>query len=517
MGFWAQFTEQIKKMWSGFTTAQRATLAAVSAMAIIVTIYLVWLAQNPNYEPLFTDLDPKTASAYTSKLDEMKVAVKLADEGRTIMVPAKDKYKLRIDLAGQVDAPGSVVGYEIFNETKFGETDTDKRMKYLMALQGELTRTIEVIDEVESARVMIAMPQTSLFIQDRQDPTASVMLRLKPYASLKPEQVKAIMSLVSHSVERLKIENVAVMDDSGNDLSEGLAETELYPNTAKFSANQLALKQQYEAELAKSVQTMLEKMRGPGKAVVRANVEMDFDQVERHSEIYGDAVLASEHSKEETSSGTSSEGANPADSNMGGPVYGSAGTGTTSRSSTERTRNYDVSKTVETQIVAPGKVKKVSLSVLIDGELAPQDQERITDSVSKAAGLDITRGDQVSLVGIPFNTEEQERLRQEIAKAEADKRRSEYIKMGLAALAVLGSVGLLLFLLKKYQPVMQHAPLMMGETELAAAGEAPISFEIPPLVPEVTEKQKMKIQVEKLAATNPEEVARIIKTWLVEE
>lgn len=517
MGFWAQFTDQIKKMWSGFTVVQKTTLLAVSAIAIISTIYFVWLAQQPNFEPLFTDLDPKTASAYTSKLKELNVPVKLADEGQTIMVPAKDKYQLRIDLAGQVDAPGSVVGYEIFNTTKFGETDTDKRMKFLMAIQGELTRTIEVIDEVDSARVLIALPQTSLFIKDQQEPTASVMLKLKPFANLKPEQVKAIMSLVSHSVERLKPQNVSVLDGNGTDLSEGLAETAFTPNSAKFTANQMALKQQFESELARSVQSMLEKMRGPGKAVVRANVAMDFDQVEQRSETYGDSVLASEQSKEETSSGTSSAGANPADSNMGGPSYGSTGAGTNQSTSTERTRNYEINKTVETKIVAPGKLTKVSLSVLIDGELSPQDQEKIADAVSKAAGIDTVRGDQVSIVGMPFNNEEQELMRQDMAKAEADKQRNEYIKIGLVALAVLGSLGLLFFLLKKFQPTMRQSALMPLRTELAATGEGQIDIEIPPLAPEITDKQRMKIQVDKLATTNPEEVAKVIKTWLVEE
>jgi len=517
MGFWAQLTEQIKQMWAGFTAVQKTTLVAVSSIAIIFTFYFVWLAQQPNYEPLFTDLDPKTASAYTTKLKEMDVPVKLADEGQTIMVPSEKKYQLRIDLAGQVDAPGSVVGYEIFNTTKFGETDTDKRMKFLMALQGELTRTIEVIDEVDSARVLIALPQTSLFIKDQQEPTASVMLKLKPYANLKPEQIKAIMSLVSHSVERLKPQNVSVMDGNGNDLSEDLAETAFSPNTAKFSANQVALKQQFESDLARSVQSMLEKTRGPGKAVVRANVELDFDQVERHSEIYGDAVLTSEHSKEETSSGTSSEGANPADSNMGGPSYGSTGAGTSEKSSVERTRNYEVSKTVETKIVAPGKVTKVSMSVLIDGELSPQDQEKIVDAVSKAAGIDTARGDQVSIVGMPFNNAEQERMRQEMAKAEADKQRNEYIKIGLVALAVLGSLGLLFFLLRKFQPGLRQAGISPMRAELATAGEGQMNIEIPPLSPEITDKQRMKIQVDKLATTNPEEVAKVIKTWLVEE
>lgn len=518
MAFGVQLTEQAKKMWSGMSNFQKATLTAVSVIALIAIFSLVWFAKQPNYEPLFTNLEPGTANAYLSRLEEMNVKVQLADEGRTIMVPAEDKYRLRIDLAGEVDVPGSVVGYEIFNESKFGETDTDKRVKYLVALQGELTRTIEVINEVASARVLIAVPQTSLFVKDEQEPTASIMLKLKPYAKLKPEQIKSIMSLVSHSVERLKPENVSVVDDMGNDLSAQIAESVFSPNSATFTANQLELKTQYENEVARSVQSMLEAMRGPGKAVVRANVQMDFDQIERISEVYGDSVLVSEHSKEESSSGTASSGANPADANMGGPSYGSAGTNTNEMSSSEQTRNYEVNKTVETQVVAPGKVTKLSLSVLIDGVLTSEEQTRLADAVSKAAGIDEARGDQVSIVGMPFNNEAQELMRLEMAAAEAAQRRAEYLRMALIAGAVIFFVGLFVFLLKKFQSSLQQSAVMPMVAEFAAAGgESSFNIELPPLAPEITDKQKTKMQIEKLATTNPEEVAKVLKTWLVEE
>jgi len=519
MGLGGQLTEQSKKLWSSLSTFQKATLVAVLVVAVIAIGYFAWSAQRPNLEPLFTDLKPEVASAYLAKLEEMKVKAELADEGRTILVPAEDKYRLRIDLAGEVEVPGSVVGYEIFNETKFGETDTDKRVKYLMALQGELTRTIEVISEVEAARVLIALPQTSLFVKDEQEPTASVMLKLRPYASLKPEQVKSIMSLVSHSVERLKPENVSVVDDKGNDLASAVIASEYTQNTATFTANQLVLKQTYENDLARSVQSMLEKMRGPGKAVVRASVEMDFDQIERVSEIYGDNVVTSEQIKEESSKGTSASGANPADANMGGPVYGSTGTETTETSSSETIRNYEVSKTVETQKVAPGKIKKVSMSVLIDGELTPEEQARISDAVSKAAGIDVTRGDQVSIVGMPFNNEAQDLLMQELARAEAEQRRAEYIRLAIVALAIVAAFGLFFFLLKRYRSTLEKSAVVPMGVDLAAAGAESSIFdiEIPPLSPEATDRQKTRLQIEKLATTNPEEVAKVLKTWLLEE
>lgn len=518
MALGEQMSEQAKKVWSGLTGVQKITLAAVSLVSLIAIIGLVWFANRPNYEPLFTNMELRTANAYLSKLEEMKVDVKLADEGRTILVPAEDKYKLRIDLAGEVDVPGSVVGYEIFNNTQFGETDTDKKVKYLVALQGELTRTIEVINEVDAARVLIAVPQTSLFVRDEQEPTASVMLRLKPYTEIKPDQVKSIMSLVSHSVERLKPENVSVVDDMGNDLSAQIVDAVFSPNAASFTANQLQLKTQFETDLARSVQGMLEAMRGPGKAVVRANVEMDFDQVERISEVYGDPVLTSEHSKEESSSGTTATGANPADENMGGPSYGTAGTGTNQMNSSEQTRNYEVSKTVETQVISPGKVTRLSLSVLIDGELTPEDQTRISDAVSRAAGIDLVRGDQVSIVGMPFNNEAQDKMLQEMAAAEAAQRRAGYLRMAIIVGAIIFIIGLFFFLLKRFRSSLQESTVMpMASHYAAVGGEGSINIEIPPLAPEITDKHRTKMQIEKLAATNPEEVAKVLKTWMVEE
>ena len=160
----------------------------------------------------------------TAKLKEQKVPYKLVDDGRTILVNAKDKYQLRLDMVNEVNFSG-VVGFESYNETRFGETDTDKRVRFLVALQGELTRTIEELDEVDKANVHIALPQPSLFIRDEKEATASVLLRLKPYATLDPAQVKSIMSFVSHSVEGLKESNVTVMDVKGICFPKGLPMT----------------------------------------------------------------------------------------------------------------------------------------------------------------------------------------------------------------------------------------------------------------------------------------------------
>lgn len=515
MGFWKQLTEQFKKMWTKFATWQKATVIGATSLALIGIIIFIVVANKPSMEPLYTNLDPKDASAIAAKLKENKVDYQLGDEGRTIFVPADQKYQLRLDMAEEVNLSG-VVGFESFNETRFGETDTDKRVRFLVSLQGELTRTIDQLDEVAESRVHIALPAPSLFIQEQEDSTASVLLRLKPYAKLKPNQVKSIMAFISHSVEGLEEENVTVMDVNGNLLSDGLAEDEGI-DFARISTTQLALKQEYEEDLARSVQSMLEKMRGPGKAVVRANVDMDFDKYESHKETYGDAVLADEHIKEERAKGMGTQnGGNPADTNMGGPSYGTAGnTGESEYELTDRTRNYDVSKTVESEIRAPGKIEKISLSVLVDGELTPQEQEKITEAVSSAAGIDLTRGDQVSVVGMAFNTEYYDEMKQAMEDSQQAQARQRYIQMGITGLGLLLLIAAVVYLLRKKRKEETDTGAFVGYTETAAS-QPEFEFNTS-MSPEFAEKKAMRDQVEKLTQSNPEEAAKVVKTWLIEE
>lgn len=513
MNYLTQAWEQFKKIWSGLNLWQKATLIGVVFVAVIGLTSLIIMANTPRYEALYTNLDPRDAGTITAKLQEQNVDYKLADEGKTIMVDAADKYQLRLDMAGEVNLQG-IVGFESFNETRFGETDTDKRVRFLVALQGELTRTIEEMDEVESAKVHIALPQPSLFIQNQQATTASVLLRLKPYASLKPEQINSVMAFVGHSVEGLEAKNVTIMDVNGNLLSDGLADEGVIM-TGKITVAQLELKNKYEQELARSIQTMLEQMRGPGKAVVRANVDMDFDKVETISEQFGNSVLASEQTKEESSTGTTPGGANPADANMEGVTYGEVTGGESTYELSEETRNYEVSKTVETKIAAPGKIKRVSVSVLIDGEVNEQEQEGLNSLVARAAGLDPARGDMISLVAIPFNNEAQNQYEEQMQAAERAAARREYIRMGVYGIGVLLAVGLLIFIFRslKAWADVQLVPSM----ETAAEAAPPQRRDFSALSPEAMEKKLLREQIEELVDTNPEEVAKVVKTWMIEE
>jgi len=512
----AQILEQINNIWQKLSKWQRVSLL-ITAFLFIIMIIIILLFNQPQMEILYSGLNAESASAITAKLKEENVPYQLTDEGSTILVSANDKYQLRLDMASEVNLSG-VVGYESFNETRFGETDTDKQVRFLVALQGELTRTIEHLDAVETAKIHIALPQPSLFIRDEKEATASVLLRLKPYASLKPEQVKSIMSFVSHSVEGLKQENVTVMDVNGNLLSENLAEGSA-GDSAYISANQLALKQEYETKFAQSLQAMLEEMRGAGKAIVRASISMDFDQVETHSEIYNDPVIRSEQIREESSSGnTQAVGGNPADENMAGPSYGGTGSGTSEYEMTESTTNYEVGKTVETKITAPGKVTNISLAVIIDGELIPEEEGKIKDAVAMAAGINAERGDQITVVGIPFNNEDAARMGEALAKRESHLQRMEILKTLRTPLIILLIIGIAFFVVRRMtnRELEKSGYAETKPQEVAAISNGEFNVELD-LSPEALEKKNMQKQIDGLIHKNPEEVAKVIKTWLAEE
>ncbi|MDD2400837.1 MAG: flagellar basal-body MS-ring/collar protein FliF [Clostridia bacterium] len=518
MGLGAQLREQTNNIWKKMPIKQKGMFASIIVISLLIVLGIIFV-QKPKMEVLYSNLEPQDASAITAKLKEEKINYQLTENGKAILVNGEDVYQLRLDMAGQVDLKG-VVGFESFNETKFGETDTDKRVRFLVALQGELTRTIEELDGVESAKVHIALPQPSLFIRDEKDATASVLLRLKAYANLDSDKVKSIMCFVSHSVEGLKLENVTVMDVNGNLLSEGVEDGESY-SASRISANQLALKQEYEKEYARSIQSMLEKMKGSGKAVVRSNISMDFDKVEKHSEIYGEPILVSEQVKEESSKGSSGQsGENPADANMIGPSYGNVGGSDESEYQlTERTRNYDFSKTVENKVIAPGKITMVSLSVIIDGELTPEEENKIKDAVAMAGGIDMDRGDQISVIGMAFNNADVSKMKEELAQRETSQRRMEYLRIAIKPLIAVLIIGAIIFMIRRSPAYFKELGINTGgrSQEIAAVNDDGVSENELNLSEKALERKATQVQIEKLVDKNSKEVADVVKTWLLEE
>jgi flagellar basal-body M-ring protein/flagellar hook-basal body protein fliF len=249
-----------------------------AVICLVITIMLIRFVTKSSIVPLYTDIDLRDAAAITEYLEDKNISYELKDEGGTILVPEDQKYQIRLDLANNGLPQGNVIGFESFDEMRFGETESTQKVRYTAALQGELERTISKIEGVDDVRVHIVMPEESLFVEDKKEATSSVFLNLKPGYSLKDTQVHGITRLVASGVEGLTAENVTVVDSEGNVLSDSIGEKNQIGG--KFTADQLQLKLDYEKRLNNSLQSMLERVVGSEKAVVRSNVVFDFEQEE---------------------------------------------------------------------------------------------------------------------------------------------------------------------------------------------------------------------------------------------
>ena len=232
-----------------------------------------------NYGPLYTNISPQDGAAIVKELEAEKIPYGISSGGSVIEVPRGLIYQTRIKLAGKSVPPGGGVGFEIFEKTPFGISEFTQQVNYLRALQGELSRTINSIAAIQSSRVHLAIPSRSNFLGPEEKPSASVVVDLRPGYHLSPDQVQGIINLVASSVPKLSAEKVTVIDSSGRPLKE------IIPAAATTEAEKLnQLKIKYERELERRIETMLDPVLGPGKVVVRSNVQVSLQETQMMKE-----------------------------------------------------------------------------------------------------------------------------------------------------------------------------------------------------------------------------------------
>lgn len=511
---------QAEALWTSLTPRRRIYLIAGVAALFGTLLILSLTMGKPQYVPLFTNLEMNDAGEIVAKLKEGNIPYHLAENGSAILVPQENVYETRLSLASAGLPRGGVVGYELFNQSNLGTTDFERRLKFNVALQGELTRTIRQMAEVDDARIHIVQPERSLFIEEEKEPTASVFLKLKPYARLAEDQIRGIAHLVAGSVEGLKPENVTILDEKGDILSEFIID-EATDGPGTYSdrklATQVQLKREREKELTKNVQTMLERVFGYGRVVARVNVDMNFDYQELNNETYtpsvGDTgILRSQQDSSEHYEGTG--GSAP-----GGPpgvmsnVPGYQATDNTRTQSLYDKRqtvsNYEVNKSQEHRIPAPGRVDRVSVAVWVDGQLTPQQSESVRAAVASAVGYDQTRGDQITVESMNFAQPQAEST-----AAAATPAWVPWTVSG-AALAVLAVAGVILMIRRRRQEQMEQEA-MVAEVSVPVEVQ-PVEEPKMPLSPEEEAKQRVEKQIQRLASDKPQEFAQLLKTWLTED
>ena len=528
---WAGIQQSVKTFWNKLTRPQKIiTVIAPLLVAVALFSLIIW-AGTPQYVPIFTKLSDTDAAAITTKLKDLKADYKLEDNGSTILVQQQSSADIRLQLAGAGLPEQSKFSFDSLNTMHLGETDADRKLRYVLGLQNELENTLKTLNGVQDARVHIVMPEPSLFVDSQKSATAAVTVKLVPGTKLGDDQIRAIANLMAGSVEGLQPENVTIVDTGGNVLSDVLGNSS---DPQRLTGTQYQMQQTVEENLQKSVQSMLDRVLGSGKAVVRINVALDFDQIKRTKQTNGPgAVLSEQSSTESTTNGTAAGGTPGVTANTA-PTYvnGTAAVNSTSTKSSA-TKNYQVDTTQEEQVVSPGAVKHLSVSVMADADNVSQAQlDQIKTIVGSAAGVDQTRGDQIQVAAIPFNKTE---LQQEKAAMDSALKRQQlvnYVEIGIASL--FGLVLLLAYLrsraqkarearaqqmldLNDSQPVsLATAEMLMAQQLAEEEEQARIAWTNSRTVEDI-QKEKTKESVESYSRKKPLEVAPLVKTWLSEE
>jgi flagellar M-ring protein FliF len=504
--------QALARFWGTLNTTQRFVTAAFLSLSIVLLGVVTMIAAKPRMEVLFSGLQGTDSGAIVAKLQENKVPYEI--EGSVIKVPQKYVHEMRMQLASQGLPQGGTVGFEIFDKGNLGMTEFSQRVSYQRAVQGELARTIGQLDGVEASRVHVAIPEPSVFSDSEKQATASVVVKLRPGCRLGSDQVGGIVHLVSSAVEGLKPNEVTVVDTNGNMLSEaGDEATGLDP---RMSASKLKLKREVESQMEKDIESMLERVVGPNKAVVRVNAKINFDRRETSSETYSPAgtntgVLTSEQKLQESyGSGSGTAGGNVGIASVlrqGAPTSSPAGKGAYER--VETTNKYEVSKTTERVVKAPGEIEQLSVAVMVDGTVDGAKIATIKNAVSAACGIDATRKDQIIVESIQFDNKAAQDEAKEMASLAA---KSGYMSSAKTVGAVLLLLVFLFFLkntLKQVNISIAPQPTVLQDfaTPGGVAGVSAQAFD------PAGDGGRTKPATGEVP---PEEVAQVLRKWMSE-
>jgi flagellar M-ring protein FliF len=403
----------VPEFFKAVGAARFGVMAGVAGVLTAFFLYIAGAITEPPKTILYAGLNPRDAAAVTAKLDAMNVQYDAKGDGGTILVPADQVTKLRMALA-QDNLPAAGVGYEIFDKSDtFGTTAFVQNINRLRALEGELARSIQTIDGVESARVHLVVPERQIFARNDQTPSASVVLKTR--AVMDRGQVAAVQHLVAAAVAGLTPDRVAIVDDRGNLLAGG--EERSGPNAAAADEDQNTT--EYEDRLRQRIESIVASVVGAGHVRAQVAADMAYNHTSTTSESYDpdSKVIRSTQTIEQNSSDTNGSTQDAVSVANALPNAASSTPGDTSKSSsdrTEETTNYEISKKVTTSTQDGGDLKRLSVAVVVDGSLtgsganahykprSKAEMTEITNLVKSAMGYSQTRGDQVQVTNMEF-------------------------------------------------------------------------------------------------------------------
>ena len=520
----------------------------IAALIAVLAAITLWSSQG-DYKVLYANLSDKDGGAIIAQLSQMNVPYRHSEGGSAILVPAAQVHDLRLKLASAGLPKGSVVGYELMDGARFGQTQFQERLTFQRGLEGELTRSITAMPSVQNARVHLALPNQNGFFREQQKPSASVMLTLYPGRTLDRSQVAGIVHLISSSVPEMNPKAVSVLDQTGTLLS-GASDTS---SGAGLDAQQLQYVNQIEASYNKRILDILEPVVGRDNLRAQVTADVDFSQTESTSEEFKpnqgpDAqatVRSMQNSEQMGSNGAGATGIPGATSNQppvaatapltGTPqalqtAQGGAAGGATN-SSRNAVTNYEVDKTVKVTRNATGAVKRLNAAVVVNYRsvtdakgkttsvpLTSDDLEKLNVLVRESIGFKQDRGDSVKVINAPFKVEVAPKDDTPLWKQPhtLDLLRASAVPAALALVALVVVFVLIRPALKAALPPPQQPADARGKTLDAVVGDA----EVLPAEPEAflrIESPKVSAHLHSaraFAKDNPSAVASIVRGWV---
>lgn len=518
------------------------------ALLVAVAIAAIVLGRQPDYRVLFSNLNDKDGGAIVTQLTTMNVPYKYAEGGGAILIPADKVHDVRLRLATQGLPRGSVTGFELMETNRFGMTQFQERLNFQRGLEGELTRSIQALSSVQSARVHLALPNQNGFFREQQKPSASVLISLHPGRILDRAQLAGIVHLVASSVPELAPSAVSVLDDTGKLLSQS-PDGNAAANAV--DAQQLLYVQQIEQQLTRRIQDILEPVVGRNNVKAQVSAELDFSRTESTSEqfrpnqtpdakaVRSQQMLETSGMAQKTATGVPGAVANQPPAPSAAPINGAnpapqAGTQQgTEESSTKResTTNYEVDKTVRVTRGNNWAIKRLNAAVVVNYQstedkgktvtkaLTPEQLEQMKALVRETIGFNGERGDSVNLMNTPFQVE---------AAVSTDVPLWKQPEVIEVAKSFAWPVGALLFgamvLLGLVRPALKGGtapraiPMAGGQLD-ALEADQPDRPALPPpsrkdenvvATPEQLRLEEARV----LAKANPVAVANILKSWV---
>lgn len=516
-------------IWSRIPTGQKAILVALGGGAIALFMMFSSWSGSPDFVPLYTALEPGDAAAIVDRLQAQGIPHQLSESGTTIRVPSAQVAAARLDLAAEGLPAGGGVGFEIFDNQSFGVTDFVQRINLRRSLEGELTRTINQLDSVTGSRVHIALPESQLFSDQQGAASASVVLEMRAGSGLSQSQVRGVAHLVAQSVDGLNVDSVTILNTKGDILFDGSEDLGVAGST------QLQLTDAFETRLENDLSSFLRSVLGPNRSAVEVSAVLDFTQTETTRETFT-PITEGERSTQTVTETFS--GSNAAEAlNVGGAVAnvpglnapevdGEADGTTSSYSRSESTINNELDRTLTVTANAPGDILQLSISVILDESVTPEQATALESAISAAAGINTARGDSVTVTQIPFDTTELEEAALAIEADAAAASSQNMMRMAIPVVAVLMAAAFLWFFSRKIGkarggPGADQLSLSVGggaATALAASAET-----VEHMQERIRREEQLKLQeqetqeITQFVRNQPQAVAEVVQTWVRED